>query len=487
MSNVPQKTFSDSYVYNYDRNNSGKLIAKEINKKLIEYINSADRIDDKNSESFSGIKQDVKRQQSNSLLYSVLMRDDVVLMINNVEMPRAFKVFEAIDVREMGKKRKVFIDVTGLISFKNGYWVCKDIFTFIAYLQNAVPYLLYRNDFVRFTNNTVITTAATECYVNCFSFLLDYLRIVGYSESKQKIQYLAGLFFLVNHMGKGLDNYTKNVAAKIAKIGVSDINKYELYYDPEDLLNIDTFISMLVENFKLKGLTTETFITRWMYHFGRGTEYAIDLFTSFCVMILSAYSGTYIVNQKQIEKCCGRSMVKLSSTILESGNGVIDRSYWSEEARQEATSYISKDAQIMQEAIKLRSALPDYAKINKDDFSSKDIIRTKSKNLVKHYMLSQQESKISGKLASAARMATRAMDKNKVTDNYEVGCLEVIISEGKKYFNDKDKRNLISDIEQMIRVMTEAMKKDNVRVNKDLRNKINQELTELRKAEGKLV
>ena len=487
MSNNRQRTFSDSYVYNYDKNGNGKLIAKEINRKLIEYINSAERITDKNSEAFSGIRQDVKRQQSSSLIYSILMRDDVVLMINNVEMSKAFKVFEAIDITEEGKKRKVFIDVTKLIEFKNGYYVCKNIFTFITYLTNAAVYLLYRNNYVALTNNSDITLAATECYVNCFSFVLDYLRIIGYSESRRKIQYLTGLFFLCNIMGKDLDNYARNVAAKIAKVSNQEIKSYELYYDPEDFINIDTFLDMLVESFKLKGLTTETFITRWMFHFSKGTEYAIDLFTSFCVMILSAYSGTYIVNQKQIEKCCGRAMVRLSNDILKVGTTEMDRSYWSEDAREEATSYISKDAQITLEAIKMRSALPDYAKINKDDFSSKDIVKTKVKNLIKHYMLSQQQSKISGKLASAARSAIHTMDKVKVTDKYEVGVLEAILSEGKKYFNDKDKRNLIGDIEQQMRVMTESMKKDNVRVNKDLRNKISQELSELRRAEGKLV
>ena len=68
-------------------------------------------------------------------------------------------------------------------------------------------------------------------------------------------------------------------------------------------------------------------------------------------------------------------MVRLSNDILKVGTTEMDRSYWSEDAREEATSYISKDAQITLEAIKMRSALPDYAKINKDDFSSKDIVK----------------------------------------------------------------------------------------------------------------
>ena len=485
MSNLVQKTFSDSYVYNYDKNNNGKLVAKEINRKLIEYITSSGRID-KNSEAFAGIKQEVKRQQSSSLMYAVLMRDDVVLMTNNVEMPRAFKVFEAIDITEVGKKRKIFIDVTKLIEMKNGYYTCNNIFLFITYLTSAVTYLLYRNDALRFLGNSNITISSTECYVKCFSFVLDYLRLYS-SGTRNKIEYLIGLFFLNNLMGKEIDNYSKNIAAKVAKVGTNEIKAYELYYDPEDFENIDTFITMLAETFKLKGFTTEVFITRWMYHFGNGTEYAIDLFTSFCSMITSAYCGAYVVHQKTIEKCCDRSMIKLTTSIMETGIGSLDKSYWSETAREEATSYVSKTSSTMHEAIKLRSALPDYAKINKEDFSSKDIVKTKAKNLTKHYMLSMQESKISGKLASVAKMAMKAMDKTKVTDTYEVGCLETIIVEGKKYFNDKDKRILISEIEQQMRVLTDTMKKDEIRVNKDLKNKIGQELSELRRSEGKIV
>lgn len=486
MSNLDQKTFGDSYVYNYDKNANGKSIAKEINRKLIEYITTAERID-KNSEAFEGIKQEVKRQQQFTILYSILMRDDVVLMINNVELPRSFKVFEAIDITEIGKKRKVFIDCTKLLTLSNGFYKCNNIFQFVTYITEAVTYILYRNEPLKMLTNSKITISATECYVGCFSFILDYLRIIGYSESRDKIKYLAGLFFMYNLMGKDIDNFTRNTAAKIAGIPQNLIKPYELYFDPDnDFVNIDAFITMLADTFKLKGLTTEVFITRWIFHFGRGTEYGIDLFTSFCNIINSAYCGAYVVNQKQIEKSCGRSMVALTTNIMSAASDALDKSYYSENA-DDPSNYMSKDAQIMYEAIKLRSALPDYAKITKEDFSSKDIVKTKVKNLTKHYMLAMQQQKISPKLAQAARMAMRTMDKTKVTDKYEIGCLEVILSEGKKYFNDRDKRNIISDIEQQIGVLTDTMKKDNVRVNKDLRNKIGQELSELRRAENKIV
>ena len=483
MKEFVQKTFSDSYIYNLDINGN-RNIAKEINSKLIEYITKSDRIENKKDTAFSGIREEVKRQQTSSLLYSILMSDNIVLCINNIEMPRAFKVFEAKDIAKDGKRR-VFIDVTGLIKLENGYYVCKTPYVLITYLMNSIGYLLYRNEPEKLLSNSNITISATECYVNCFVYILDYLRIVGYSENRDKIKYLVGLYFLRNFMNKDLDTYSKNVAAKIANIGTKEINAYELYYDAEkDFKDISTFIQMIVTNFKLKDLTVEVFIQRWVYHFWRGTEYAIDLLTSFLSMITSAYCGTYIVSQKQIEKCCGKSMVKLVTSLVSLGASTLDKSmYYSE------SELAVHDRQTIElaEALAMRKSLPEYAKINKDDFKSKDIVKTKVKNLIKYYIASKQEDKISSKLTNACISAMKSMDRTKVTTNYESGVLESIISEGKKYFNDKDKRNIISKIDSTIGELTDLMKKDNIRVNKDLVKKIGIELSELRKSEGKIV
>ena len=46
-----------------------------------------------------------------SVLYTVLLLDNVQICINKSELPRAFKVFEAKDVLN-GKKSTVFIDCT---------------------------------------------------------------------------------------------------------------------------------------------------------------------------------------------------------------------------------------------------------------------------------------------------------------------------------------------------------------------------------------
>ena len=264
------------------------------------------------------------------------------------------------------------------------------------------------------------------------------------------------------------------------------IKAYELYYDKEDFTNIDTFIAMLVENFKLKGLTTEVFITRWMYHFAKGTEYGIDLFTSFCNMISAAYCGAYVVYQKQIEKCCGRSMIKLVVSILELGSADLDKSYWSEAAMKESRSYYNPEIKALADSIKMRSYIPENTRFYKEDFGIKDSIEFTVKNFISYYNESKQSDKISSKLSSVIETGLFLMDTDKFTENYEVGCLETIITEGKKYFSDKDKSSIISKINYKIKSLSEAIKLDSVKENEDLRVKLAGELSELRNSLGKL-
>ena len=92
----------------------------------MDFIIKAHRVEDKKSDAFRGIVEEVKRQQTNSILYTVLMMDSVKICINQYEMPRAFKVFDAKDPSN-GRQPAVFIDATGIIEFKNGYYVCKKI------------------------------------------------------------------------------------------------------------------------------------------------------------------------------------------------------------------------------------------------------------------------------------------------------------------------------------------------------------------------
>ena len=319
MSKFIMKTYRDSYLYNAKLNSrDNDNPAKRNNQAIMDFIIKSHKVEDKKSDSFRGIVEEVKRQQTSSILYTVLMMNNVKICINQYEMPRAFKVFDAKDPSN-NYQPAVFIDATGIIEFKNGYYVCKKIDVLCAYLFNALIYLLYRYYPQKLVNNSSIVNTALECYVAMVHNNIEYMGIPGYSANRKKVAYVTGLFFLTNMMSKELDQYNKNIAGKLAGLSATEIRAYELYLDEISFVDINEFITTISNTFKLKGLTLEVFISKWMYYYGTGMHYASELLTSFLCLIVNAYTGCYIVGQRQVERSCGDSMVKLSNAIIKAG------------------------------------------------------------------------------------------------------------------------------------------------------------------------
>lgn len=319
MSNVfPMKTFADSYLYNASSRNSSKAN----NKAITDFIIKSHRIN-KNEPAFAGVIEDIKRHQSSAILVSILMNPSVILCINEMEMPAAFKVFDAKDSKD-NNRPKVFIDLTGKLEYKDGYYIIRrnEADKICALLYDALIYLLYRNQRFKLTNNANIVLASTNCYVSMFNYVLDYLRIIGFSQSKSKISYITALFYLHSMIGYPIDDpYAKSIATKVAQITPREANAYDLFIDDESQLsNIAEFIAALVKMFRLKGLDLSVFVQKWIASFGTGTEYATELFTSFLVVLVNAYSGSYILRQRQISMACGdANLVKVANAIIHAG------------------------------------------------------------------------------------------------------------------------------------------------------------------------
>ena len=276
MSNFVMKTYADSYLFNNKvSKQDGENVAQKSMKALKDYIIKANRID-KNSNAFRGIIEEVRRQQRSSLYYTILMMPNVELCIGPFELPRAFKVCDMKDSKKNGAPT-VFIDVTGMIEMTtNGYYICKKIDVLCAYLINAAVYMLYRYKPVKLMDNSNITITTAECYVSMFNYILDYLRIIGYSNNKNRISYYVAKFFLINMMGKDDDNYTNNIAMKIAGINAAEADAIRLFYVDGMYTNIYTFITGIAESFRLKGFTIEVFVQKWVYSFGTGTRIGPD-------------------------------------------------------------------------------------------------------------------------------------------------------------------------------------------------------------------
>ena len=412
----------------------------------------------------------VKREQRSSVLYSILQRDDVVLCIRTPELPRAFKVFEAKDVR-VKNASKVFIDVTGLIKLNGNYFDCKNISVLVTYLFGALTYILYRENPIKLTNNSNITIAGTECYVAVVNYIIDYLRIIGYSANKDKILYLTGLFYLYNLMGKDLDNYSKNIAAKIAGLSTSNLRSYDLYFEEEkDFKNIDTFITLIADTFKLKGLTTEVFMHQWIYLMGEGTQFCTELFTSFSILITNAYCGSYVVNQKQIERCCGKSMVNYSLALLKLGSEEIEnKAYWGESKVAEM-AYRNPATLDLSKTIVARSIIPESAKIKDDDFKSLTTAESKANNIIYYYKETKQPDKISYNATSIIKESIKRLKDN----NIESGIVESVCKIFYPYINESDKNSLYGYVSDTIDSLNGVLEKleENDPKNKIIRESI---------------
>lgn len=332
MTSYKLKTYSDSYLFNNKvGKNDNENVAEKSIKTLKEFILKTNRID-KSSDAFKGIIEEVKRQQRSSIYNTILSMPNVVLCIGPFELPRAFKVSEMKDAKNNGN-HTVFIDCTGLIEMtNNGYYICKKIDTLCAYLVDAAIYTLYRTKTSKLLDNSNITIIATECYVSLFATILDYLRIIGYAANKERIQYYIAKFFLVNMMGKDEnDPYVNNIASKVSGLDSKDVNAIKLFYEDGMFDNIYTFVTALSDSFKLKGFNLEVFVSKWVYRFGTGTQYATELYTSLLVLLTTAWSGAYVVNQKQVENCCGAgNLTKIFAEIQKAAINSFDTKYYSE-------------------------------------------------------------------------------------------------------------------------------------------------------------
>ena len=322
MNNFRDKTFASTFIYT-KKNESGASSEQQ----LIEFIKTADRVN-KNHASMNQINNMIKERAASAVLYRVFMSPDTVIAISkDKELPASFKVFSAKDIGSVDQKNRVFIDATGLFKYENGYFSCKNIDVLCTYLMSAMVTGSYYKDSYKFISNNTIVRSAATCFVKLFTNVLDNLRVTNYNENRNKIAYISCIYFLVNMIGKDLRS-AQALATNLLSLNAKDTNAYDYYYDEEiDFNNIDTLVKSLAENFKLKGLTTDIYLNRWLTLYGKGTLYGTELLPAFLTIITNAYSGTYVNRQNMIENICGREVVTLSTQLIRTGSEIFDKGF----------------------------------------------------------------------------------------------------------------------------------------------------------------
>lgn len=307
------KNFGQSYLY-------GKA---DYSKKITEYIIKADRID-KDSKEFDNIRYIVQRNQTTSYLANFLDKKALVLTVG-YPMPLAFKAFTAKDMR-YDSQTKVFVDCTGIIT-KNtaGEYTINngDIDIFIAYLMAALNAIIYSAKPSLITNNSMLLQAGTECFAKLFTNIIDYMRIGGVDNIREKTLYLSSLYYQIGILQKDDSPTIYQRAAKISNLSSREADRLLVAVPVSEFKDINTFITALAKVLQVEGdLKVDNFIEKWVFLYKGGTHFATELYTQFANMLIYAYMGSYIVNQKTIEKVLGRSMVEFCKSLFRVGGEV---------------------------------------------------------------------------------------------------------------------------------------------------------------------
>lgn len=309
------KNYADTFLYNKGN----------YEKKLFEFLMRAEYVD-KEDPSFEDIKFDVKKRQVTTSLIKVLESNKVILCIGEEAMPRAFKVFVAKDIRG-DKSLKAFIDVTGIIKKDNGRYVCpsNNIDILISYILSAMNAVIYYSDPSRLTNRSALVEEGIKCFSSMVYYIVDYLRINSIDNAKAKVTYLASKYYQLCILAKEDSESIENKALKISGLSEREAQLVNIYLEGQlnPYANIDTFVRALKEVLKAPTLTTDIFVEKWMWLYGTGTQFGIELYPAFATILINAYVGAYLNNQKTIEKVVGKPMVDFVNELFKVGSELV--------------------------------------------------------------------------------------------------------------------------------------------------------------------
>ena len=308
------KKFNETYLYR-------KM--PDYEKDIHALILKGDRVDKKH-ESFNDIKYEVKRKNVDSTLTKLLDSDRIVLVIPTTPLPKSFKIITAKDIRD-DKKIKVFIDCSGIIKASgNGYVLDNGnaINIFISYLIAARTSFIVEAKPSLLITNSALTQSGVKTFASLVNYVVDFIGKININtEARNKSLYMAAVYYQVNMLDKDIDSKSvRDTAIKISGVSERQANIIELDFEQDSFDDIEKFVNLLKESLHVKGLTIDSFIEKWMFVYGTGTVFAMELFTYFAQMITDAYIGAYINNQKTIEKVAKQNMIDFSKTLIRIGS-----------------------------------------------------------------------------------------------------------------------------------------------------------------------
>lgn len=313
---VNDKNYGETIIYT-----KGEY-EQQFNKFLIE----AHRVN-KDDSSFEEIRYEVKRRQTTSSLYTILNSKKVILLIHPNPLPRSLKVTCVPDPKNKNTLT-VFIDVSEIISMNDGYYklIRRDITPLVSYLACGMNSMIYHAKPTTIVNNSTIIKYGTNCFCRLFSYLIDYLRVGGVDNIREVSSYMAGMYFQIGILGLSEDSESVTSKAKnfskITDRRISEI-KYLTADIPELYIHLDKFINGLNNGLRIDNLSMDTVINKWVFLFGTGTLFGLELYEAFANIMINAYVGGYLNNQNTIEKIAASDMVEFVKGIFRIGGEMV--------------------------------------------------------------------------------------------------------------------------------------------------------------------
>lgn len=308
------KTYNNTFIYT-------KFPYEE---HIFRFLVNAERIDTNNSK-FDDVKYEFKKRQINSGLLKVLCSKNVILLVSPAQpLNSQFRVICSRDPKmKSSTDYKVFIDCTGLIiKDTDGNYKCRSIDVLISHVINAMVTMIYHK-----AENQILSANLVEYTMTAFSALfthvIDYLTKISVIQStKLKCQYLSCMYFVENILQREFNEGYQHMAGKICGISEREQELIMVQCSEGDFDNIKAFVSLLSEALKTPALKVDNVIDKWMYLYGTNTVFSIEYYPALSAMLTDAFCGSYINNQKTIEKVVGNTLVAYSKDVIAKGGAM---------------------------------------------------------------------------------------------------------------------------------------------------------------------
>ena len=193
----------------------------------------------------------------------------------------------------------------------------------ISYVINAMVCMIYHKAEKEITNASIVEDAM-RAFSSLFTHVIDYLfKISTIPATKTKCQYLACMYFVQNILGREFNESYKHMATKIIDISEREQDMIITQCDDGDFDNIRLFTEKLSDLLKIPNLKIDNLIEKWMYLYGTSTVFGLEYFPALSAMLTDAYQGSYLNNQKTIEKVVGNTLVSYTKNVIAKGGSLV--------------------------------------------------------------------------------------------------------------------------------------------------------------------